>query len=114
MSSSPSSQPQIASDSVKEKYVEILKASGIFDQVERVTMFEPAELHGEHLATASEYVCVEFKDPSKSPKNLFVKKFSTGEVFEKIVREIRIMEKEATFFLDFLPQAREFCKRFPG
>lgn len=110
----PSSEPQISSEEVKQKYIDILKANGIADEVEKVSMHEPEFLRGEHFAALSIYVKVDFKDPSKKSKNLFVKKFVDNELHRSMVEAMRIMEKESYFFTKFLPAARDFAKRYEG
>jgi len=107
-------EPQVVSDELKKKYEDILKVNGISDEVKTITSLEPEELKGEHMATATIYVQVEFKDPSIKPKNLFVKKFVENETYKDMVKKMQIMEKESNFFLNFLPEAQEFCKNYPG
>jgi len=94
------------------KFTEILKLNGISEEVERVVIHEPPELKGEHMATATVYARIEFKDASKRSKNLFVKRFFPSEVQTAMLKKMRIMEKEATFYNNFLPEIASFSKKF--
>jgi hypothetical protein len=112
---SPSSSPsEILCDPLRQKFIDILKSHGILHPVEKVIMTEPEELKGEHMATATVYVRIEYQDPSIKPKNLFVKKFPNNAAHTLFTKQMRIMEKESAFFNDFLPKAREFCKKYKG
>lgn len=110
----PSSNQEILCDPLRQKFVDILKSHGILDEVETITMTEPPELKGEHMASCTVYVLVEFKDTSVKPKNLFCKKFSSNAAHIQFTKAMRIMEKEAAFFNEFLPKARECCKKYKG
>jgi len=77
-------------------------------------MTEPEELKGEHMASASAYVRIDFKDSSIKPKNLFVKKFTTSAAHTQFTKAMRVMEKESAFFNEFLPKARKFCQKHKG
>jgi hypothetical protein len=110
----PSSKQEVASDDTKRKFCEILKKNGISDEVEEVLVHEPEHLKGEHLATASLYVEIKFKDSSIKPKHLFAKKFFDNPLQTAMVKEMKIMDKESSFYQEFLPYAREYCKKYPG
>lgn len=108
----PSSIHEVLVDPMRQKFVDILKSNGILDEVETLTMNEPEELKGEHMASASAYVRVEFKDASIKPKNLFVKKFTSNAAHTQFTKAMRVMEKESAFFNEFLPKARKFCQKY--
>ncbi|OXA51215.1 uncharacterized protein LOC110853285 [Folsomia candida] len=99
---------------MQEKFASILSDHGIKDEIDTITMVHPPELKGEHMATATVYVTINFKDATKKPKNLFVKKFTNSELFTKASRDMKIMDKESEFFNKFLPACREFCAKFEG
>jgi len=102
------------SDDLKEKFLSILSKNGITDDVEDITITEPPELQGEHMATATVYVTVKFKDQAKKQKNLFVKKFTENPMHTKMVKQMKVMEKETSFFTEFLPFANQFYKEHTG
>lgn len=101
-------------DPLRQKFIDILNSNGIKDEVDKVVMTEPPELKGEHFATATVYLRFEFVDKSKKPKNLFVKKFTSNEAHTAFIRQGRIMEKEMSFFKEFLPKAKAFCAKYKG
>jgi len=103
-----------ASEELKEKFIQILQKNGIADEVQEVLIKEPPELKGEHMATATVYVVINFKDANLKPKNLFVKRFPSNELQTQSVKAMRIMEKESSFFTEFLPGANSFCKEQIG
>lgn len=104
----------IASEDATQKFIKILENNGIFEQVKSVVITETPELKGEHMATATVYAKIEFKNPSVKPKNLFIKKYTDNEDHTAWVKEMKLMEKEATFYNDFLPALREFTGKFDG
>jgi len=110
----PQNHTTTASEELKDKFVQILQKSGITDEVQEVLIKEPPELQGEHMATATVYVQINFKDATLKPKNLFVKKFASNELHTQMVKAMRIMEKESSFFNEFLPTANKFCKEQIG
>ncbi|OXA50931.1 uncharacterized protein LOC110853581 [Folsomia candida] len=99
---------------LQEKLASILSDHGIKDEIDTITMVHPPELRGEHSATATVYVTINFKDVTKKAKNLFVKKFTNSELYTKASRDMKIMDKESEFFNKFLPACREFCAKFEG
>lgn len=99
---------------LREKFVEIIRKQGITEEVGEIMMVEPQELKGEHMATASVYVQVEFKGGVRKPKNLFVKKPYNNSGHTEMTKQMRIMEKEGKFLHDFLPKMREFCGQISG
>jgi len=101
-------------DILKSKITKAVKASGISSEVAEITIIEPPELKGEHFATETVYAKIRFNDSSIKEKNLFVKKFGSNSLHTEMVKKMKVMEKEAGFFIEFLPLARNFCKRFPG
>jgi len=103
-----------APDELKEKFIGILQKNGITDEVREVLIKEPPELQGEHMATATVYAQINFTDEKLKPKNLFVKRFSSNEMHAQMIKAMRIMEKESSFFNDFLPAANKFCKEQIG
>jgi len=115
------SQQQKASESADEsheleaKLIRIMKThGGVSDEIKKIIIHEPVELKGEHMATATVYGKVEFKDDSIPPRNIFIKKFTGNPLHNEWVQKIQIMEKESSFFNDFLPYATEFCKNNIG
>lgn len=96
------------------KFCRILSDNGISSYVESIVMTHPPELKGEHMATATVYVTVNFKDKTIKPKNLFVKKFTNSEMFTKATKDMKLMDKESEFFNRFLPACREYCGQFEG
>lgn len=101
-----------ASAEVKQKFESILVRNGITDQVDTVIITEPAHLKGEHFATSTVYVTINFKGKMVNERNLFLKRFASGEFLTESLKRGKIMEKEAEFYNTFLPACKEFCKEF--
>lgn len=105
---------EVLTDPLRQTFVEIMKSQGIAEEVGEIIMVEPQELKGEHMATLSVYVKVEFKGGVRKPKNLFVKKHVNNAGHQEVTKKMRIMQKEGKFLFEFLPKMREFCGKFPG
>jgi len=99
---------------LKGKIIKALQQNGINSEVQDIVIVEPPELKGEHFATETVYAEIKFKDSSIKPVNLFVKKYSNNAVHTEMVKKMKVMPKEASFFQEFLPALRTFCSKFPG
>jgi len=100
---------------LKAKLIQILKThGGIQDEIEKIIIREPPELKGEHMATATVYGKVEFKDESLRPKNIFIKKFMDNPMHTEWIKTMQVMEKESSFFNEYLPYAQKFCDNNTG
>lgn len=100
--------PLPASEEVRQKYNEILRNNGIEDEVDTVEIDDPG-LAGEHTASSCEIILIKFVNKELSALNLFVKKFTKNPGYADLVKEMNLFAKEASFFNDFLPQAKQFC-----
>lgn len=88
----------------------ILKLNGIYPEEVSETVVKASGLHGENFASITEYATVKFKNPEKSPLHLFTKRKSGNDSFNKMLNECQMFEKEAEFFMSYVPFAKEYCK----
>jgi len=111
----PSSADQEAQQvELKTKISNALKKNGVIEEVNDIVMHEPEHLKGEHMATASWYVEVKFNNSSLKPKYLFMKKYFNNPAQTAMAKGMKIMDKESSFYLEFLPTARKFCETRMG
>jgi len=110
----PSSADQAQQFELKAKISKALKTNGIMEEVNEIIMHEPEHLKGEHMATASWYVEVKFKNSSLKPKYLFMKNYFNNPTQTAMSKGMKIMDKESSFYLEFLPTARKFCETRMG
>ncbi|CAL8138694.1 unnamed protein product [Orchesella dallaii] len=91
------------------KYKEILKSNGIKDEVSQVILADSG-LQGEGMGSQTQLVTITFQNPSLKPLNLFVKAHFANASHSEMLEETKLFEKEAVFFMDYVPAAKEFCK----
>ncbi|CAL8123619.1 unnamed protein product [Orchesella dallaii] len=96
-------------DTVVLKYNEILKSNGITDEVSEVIVGDSG-LQGEGQSSQTQYVTVKFKNANVKPLNLFVKSHSDNASHSEFLEDTKLFEKEARFFVEYLPAAKAFCK----
>ncbi len=94
-----------------EKFKEILKRNNIQDIVSEV-ITKDSGLKGENMASLTSCVTIKFENPQLEPLHLFVKRQPENQAHLTIVTESKVFEKESTFFMEYLPEARKFCKMF--
>jgi hypothetical protein len=99
---------------LEEEFRKILAKDGISDEIEEVLLNEPDNIKGEHMGTACYYAEVKFKDKSIKPLHLFAKRFHANSAHTEMVKEMKVMDKEAAFYTKFLPAAKEHCMKYPG
>ncbi|CAL8123631.1 unnamed protein product [Orchesella dallaii] len=91
------------------KYKEIIKANGITDEISEVTVND-AGLRGEGFASQSNIATVKFVNPNLKPLHLFVKSHTTNSSHSEMIDELKAFEKEARFYMEYVPAAKEFCR----
>ncbi len=64
---------------------------------------------GEGFASLTSYVTVKFENPENAPLNLFVKIQTENPSHVELMAEMKAYEKEARFFMEYLPAAKEMC-----
>ncbi|ODM98198.1 hypothetical protein Ocin01_08480 [Orchesella cincta] len=99
---------QTAAD-ITAKYKAILKSNGIDDEVSQVIPSDSG-LQGEGMGSQTQFITVKFKNPDIKPLNLFVKAHFANASHSEMLEETKLFEKEATFFMQYVPAAKEFCK----
>ncbi len=92
------------------KLKEILKANHIMDPVSEI-IIEDSGLQGEGNGSQTDRVTIKFQDLRKKPLNLFIKRELENPIRQKINKKTKMFEKEAVFFMEYLPAAREFCRK---
>jgi len=90
------------------KFKEILLSNGVNDEIESLTM--ESGMQPEGFGSVAKYLTVTFKNSDKKPLNLFLKTHTTSAAHSELLNEAKIFEKEAMFFMDYVPVAKEFCK----
>ncbi|CAL8070771.1 unnamed protein product [Orchesella dallaii] len=109
MSSTSKNEVLETSDEVTLKYKEIVKANGINDEVSEVIV-KSSGLLGEGFASLTQYVTINFQNPDIKPLHLFVKTHTSNSSHSEFLTESKLFEKEARFFMEYVPAAIEFCK----
>ena len=92
-----------------KKFKEILVHNGITSPVSDVIV-ESAGLRGENLTSQAHYVTVKFEDCSSKPLNLFMKTTNRNPKDIEVVEDMRLFEKEAIFFMKYIPAIAEYCR----
>lgn len=92
-----------------EKYKEILRSNGILDKVSEVTIKDSGAKH-DGMASLTQCVTVKFENPEKPPFQFFVKVHTENPSHSAMLEELKAFEKEARFFMEYLPAANELCK----
>lgn len=100
--------PSIPSD-FTSKFKEIVKSNGILEPVAEVIVKESG-LMGENFASKTHLVTIKFQNADVKPLNLFMKVLVNSESHTKLITELKAFEKEARFFMKYLPEARAFCE----
>lgn len=91
-----------------------LKFNGIHEKVKEI-LVKDAGLKAAGFASLTQYVTVTFEPCPVSgsegkPLNLFVKTETGNPAHTQFLTELKLFEKEATFFMHYVPEVREFCK----
>lgn len=93
----------------EDKLREILKSNGIHDPVSEIVLKDPP-FAGENFGGQVKLCKVKFASSEKKPLNLFIKVITNNESHLQMLEGCRLFVKESTFFTQYLPAAREFCK----
>lgn len=93
------------------KYKEIVKSNGIHETVAEV-LIKDSDLVGENFGSKTQVVTIKFENSNVKPLNLFVKTFINSGSHTKLFQGMKAFEKEARFFMKYLPAVSEFCKSF--
>lgn len=99
----------LVSPDISEQFKQILQANGIREPVAQVIVGDSG-LTGEGFASSQKLVTIKFENPKTKPLNLFMKAMVDSDSHNQFVGEIKAFEKEARFFMNYLPATREFCK----
>lgn len=97
------------SSNIASKFKDILKSNGIYDKVSEVDIRDTS-MSGENFGSQTQLVTIKFENPEKKPLNLFAKVMTGNEAHMKMTEEGKLFKKESTFFMKYLPEAKEFCK----
>lgn len=92
-----------------EEFKEMMKRNGIHDTVSEVIV-KDSGLRGENMTSKTNCVTIIFENPDKKPLELFMKTAFENNAMTDAFAGAKLFEKEARFFMEYLPEAREFCK----
>lgn len=108
-------QITLTNEDLVVKLKRILKSHPEFKhEIADIEIYEPPELKGEHMATVTVYGKVKFQDKGVKDRNIFIKKFSGNPLHNEFIKMMKVMEKEASFFNEYLPYLQKFCKNNEG
>lgn len=91
------------------KFKDILKSKGIHEKVSEVDIRD-SDLSGQNFGSLTQLVTIKFENLDKKPLNLFIKVMTGNQTHVKMTEDGKLFIKESTFFMKYLPAAREFCK----
>lgn len=100
-----------AASEFSERYKEILKSNGIADPISQV-FIKNTDLAGQNFGSQTQLVTIRFHNGEKMPLNLFSKVMTDNEEHWKMTKGGKLFLKEAEFYAEYVPAAREFCKSF--
>lgn len=109
MATEETSSVALSSPDITLQIKEILKCNGITDPISEV-IFQDSGLQGENFGGSTEYVIVKFEDPNISAIHLFTKRKTNNVEYNQMLDDWQAFQKEAIFFREYLPIAREYCK----
>lgn len=95
--------------SLREQYKNILVRNGIHDAIKEVQVSDSGA-KGDGFASVTKRVKVIFEDDTKAPLNLFIKVHTENPSHEELINGMKAFEKEAEFFMEYLPEAKTFCE----
>lgn len=105
---SPTPEKSRSDSSSTEKFKEILKSNGVHEPVAEVVV-KDSGLTSEDFASSQKLVTIRFKNTNIKPLNLFMKTLIDLESHNQMITDLKSFEKEATFFMNYLSAATEFC-----
>lgn len=108
----PKSEPNSVEENSSDIYTKlkgIIKSNGISEPISEV-IIEDSGLTRENLVSKTNRVTVKFENSNVKPLKLFVKTQTDNPLHTGMVKESKLFEKEARFFMEYLPAAKQFCK----
>ncbi|ODM90786.1 hypothetical protein Ocin01_15895 [Orchesella cincta] len=101
-------------DPIQEKIAkrckEVLKSHPELKNKDFDVTVQSSGSNGDGMVSQTHNATVTFKSVGKEPLQLFVKTKTTNEVHNVMVDDIKAFEKEAVFYMKYVPAARKFLK----